>query len=178
MKYLLSSNNDAILEVFRVFANLSRHKAIRAYLVLRKGKCQVQVTGHFELKSDFLLHLTSQRPHNSLPELEQPGDLVHSHRCSHQLHERPREPVHSQTRERRRQAHRDTERSGRYGLAAFFHDLQGSHELQRECETVHEALGLLRISGDRAPSSHTWRAPKYVPPPWLPWLPTQPDPSN
>ncbi len=37
MKYLLSNNVDAILEVFRVFANLSRHQSIRSYLVLRKG---------------------------------------------------------------------------------------------------------------------------------------------
>ncbi len=36
MKYLLSNNIDAILEVFRVFANLSRHQSIRSYLVLRK----------------------------------------------------------------------------------------------------------------------------------------------
>lgn len=36
MKYLLSKNNDAILEVFRVFANLSRDQAIRNYLVTLK----------------------------------------------------------------------------------------------------------------------------------------------
>lgn len=36
MRYLLSNNSDAILEVFRVFANLSRHPNIRAYLALRK----------------------------------------------------------------------------------------------------------------------------------------------
>ena len=38
MKYLLSNNNDAILETFRVFANLSRHKSIRNYLINKKGK--------------------------------------------------------------------------------------------------------------------------------------------
>jgi hypothetical protein len=36
MKYILSNNNDAILEVFRVFANLSRHQKIRTYLIMRK----------------------------------------------------------------------------------------------------------------------------------------------
>jgi len=38
MKYLLSTNMDAVLEVFRVFANLSREQSIRNYLVNRKGK--------------------------------------------------------------------------------------------------------------------------------------------
>jgi hypothetical protein len=37
MKYLLSDNYDAILEIFRVIANLSRQKVIRNYLVSRKG---------------------------------------------------------------------------------------------------------------------------------------------
>ena len=37
MKYLLSTNMDAVLEVFRVFANLSREQSIRNYLVNRKG---------------------------------------------------------------------------------------------------------------------------------------------
>ncbi len=36
MKYLLSENFDAILEVFRVFANLSRHHGIRNYLISKK----------------------------------------------------------------------------------------------------------------------------------------------
>lgn len=36
MKYLLSDNFDAILEVFRVFANLSRHHSIRNYLISKK----------------------------------------------------------------------------------------------------------------------------------------------
>ncbi len=36
MRYLLSNNFDCILEVFRVFANLSRHPAIRGYLVNKK----------------------------------------------------------------------------------------------------------------------------------------------
>ena len=36
MKYLLSTNMDAVLEVFRVFANLSREQSIRSYLVSRK----------------------------------------------------------------------------------------------------------------------------------------------
>lgn len=36
MKYLLSNNYDAILEVFRVFANLSRHREIRNYLISKK----------------------------------------------------------------------------------------------------------------------------------------------
>ena len=36
MKYLLSNNFDAILEVFRVFANLSRHQSIRSYLISKK----------------------------------------------------------------------------------------------------------------------------------------------
>lgn len=38
MKYLLSNNFDAMLEVFKVFANLARHRSIRNYLVERKGK--------------------------------------------------------------------------------------------------------------------------------------------
>jgi hypothetical protein len=37
MKYLLSNNNDVILETFRVFANLSRHQSIRNYLINKKG---------------------------------------------------------------------------------------------------------------------------------------------
>ena len=37
MKYLLSNNFEAILEVFRVFANLTRHRIVRNYLVDRKG---------------------------------------------------------------------------------------------------------------------------------------------
>lgn len=36
MKFLLSNNPDAILEVFRVFANLSRHRSIRNYLINKK----------------------------------------------------------------------------------------------------------------------------------------------
>ena len=36
MKYLLSTNMDAVQEVFRVFANLSREQSIRNYLVNRK----------------------------------------------------------------------------------------------------------------------------------------------
>ncbi len=36
MRYLLSNNFDAILEVFRVFANLSRHQTIRNYLISKK----------------------------------------------------------------------------------------------------------------------------------------------
>lgn len=36
MKYLLSENVDAILEVFRVFANLSREAPLRNYLASRK----------------------------------------------------------------------------------------------------------------------------------------------
>ena len=36
MPFLLSNNYDAILEVFRVFANLSRHRAIRNYLISKK----------------------------------------------------------------------------------------------------------------------------------------------
>ena len=36
MRYLLSNNYDAILEVFRVFANLSRHRTIRNYLISKK----------------------------------------------------------------------------------------------------------------------------------------------
>lgn len=36
MKYLLSNNFEAILEVFRVFANLTRHRIVRNYLVDRK----------------------------------------------------------------------------------------------------------------------------------------------
>ena len=38
MKYLLSNNFEAILEVFRVFANLTRHRIVRNYLVDRKGR--------------------------------------------------------------------------------------------------------------------------------------------
>ncbi len=36
MRYLLSNNYDAILEVFRVFANLSRHRSVRNYLISKK----------------------------------------------------------------------------------------------------------------------------------------------
>lgn len=36
MKYLLSNNQDAILEVFRVFGNLTHFKQCRDLLVLRK----------------------------------------------------------------------------------------------------------------------------------------------
>ena len=43
MKYLLSNNNDAILETFRVFANLSRHQLIRNYLISKKGKTLVEL---------------------------------------------------------------------------------------------------------------------------------------
>lgn len=38
MKFLLSNNTDAILEVFRVFANLSHYKEVRNQLVNRKSK--------------------------------------------------------------------------------------------------------------------------------------------
>lgn len=38
MKYLISSNFEAIIEVLRVFANLTRHRVVRNYLVDRKGK--------------------------------------------------------------------------------------------------------------------------------------------
>ena len=37
MKFLLSNNFEAITEVFRVLANLSRANSIRAYLSQRKG---------------------------------------------------------------------------------------------------------------------------------------------
>jgi hypothetical protein len=39
IKYLLSTNSDAVLEVFRVLANLCRDQSVRNYLVLRKSKC-------------------------------------------------------------------------------------------------------------------------------------------
>ena len=43
MKYLLSDNLDAVLEAFRVLANLSRHQSVRNYLIAKKGLSPVHV---------------------------------------------------------------------------------------------------------------------------------------
>ena len=54
MKYLLSNNFEAILEVFRVFANLARHKIVRNCLVDRKGDLIKMTKNECKLNSLFL----------------------------------------------------------------------------------------------------------------------------
>lgn len=55
MKFLLSNNPDAILEVFRVFANLSRHRSIRNYLISKK--VNILATAYLNSKNRELIYI-------------------------------------------------------------------------------------------------------------------------